>query len=438
MNQPEPFALGIADFDDTPQPPIRPAAVVRDELLRKAELEAEMLAAPDDAALRTAYFELLGWLAGRHSGLLTACLPELRAPLWFRCGTPDITALAGVFREHKLAVEMRATPQRILVIGAYAGYEAVDLALRHPRALILAVEPLADNLRLLTLNTTAWRRIRVVPAALWHSPTRLAASGRFQADWAVRLTDEVLDADRVVPALGVADALARAGWSHADMVLCDAAGSEREVFSNPLAAWLRYVDVAMVRPYEQLGPGGLAVVGACFPEAEFSRRTVGLLEVFERRTPLTALPPAPPRLPLLRAEPGLAPFSARDVAQFGWAFFLFDGASCQLHPNPAGGPAACVVFPLTLAGQTRLVSGITHAGHAPSCPVTFRAVLRRPGEGVLAEGSATVAARGSDTLTVMLPEGLSGAAEVELQTTMAEGAAHNQMAWARWIEPRLE
>ncbi len=438
MNDPEPFALGIADYEDTAPPPPPPVSGrAPSDLLRKAEMEAAMIAAPEDAALRARYFELLGRLAAAHSGALCALLPDLPAPLFFRCGTPDITTLAHVFRDHALAVELRATPQRILVIGAYAGFTAVDLARRHPRAQVLCAEPLADNLRLLTLNTSAWRRIRVAPTAVWHSATRLAAAGRFQADWAVRLTDEALDGDRTISAISVAELIGRAGWSHADMVVCDAAGSEREIFSNPMAAWLRYVDVAMVRAYDQLAPGGMAMVAACFPADTFARRTLGQMEVFERRTPLTALPPTPAVQTLLRTEPGLAGFSVQDAAPFGWAFFVFDGSSCQLHPNPVGAPPARAIFPVTLAGHGRLTSGVLHAGHPPSFPVTFRALVRQAGA-TIAEGHAIAAARESATLSVPLPEGLTGAAEIELQTTMADGAAHNQMAWARWIDPRLE
>ena len=115
MSQPEPFSLGIAD----PTPPARPAAVADREALRKAELEAALAAAPQDQALRALYFEHLARWAGTRSGLGWALLPELGAPVWFRAGTPDITALAAAFRDEAYAVPgLRATPLRIVVIGA--------------------------------------------------------------------------------------------------------------------------------------------------------------------------------------------------------------------------------------------------------------------------------------------------------------------------------
>ena len=397
-----------------------------------------MAAAPQDAGLRAAYFEHLAVLASTQTGLFWALLPEVGAPLWFRGGTPDVSAMALAFRDDAYAVPgLRATPQRILVIGAHAGYAAVALARLHPRAALLCAEPLPDNLRLLALNTTPWRRIRVAPTALWHSATRLAPSGRLQSDWAVRLTDEALDADRTIPAMSVPDLLARAGWTHTDMVFCDAAGSEREIFIDPLAPWLQRLDVAMVRTYDQLAVQASALVAACFHEEMFAHRTQGGLQIYERRTPLTALPRQPAEIFLLRAEPGGAAFGLQDVAPHGWAFFVFDGSSCQLHPNPPGGPPARAVVPVRLDGQARFMSGVLHAGHPGAPAVTFTARLARTDGMVLAEGAATVAGHGSDRITFELPEGLHGPALAVLETAMTPDAPNNQMAWARWIDPRF-
>ncbi len=446
MPQQEPFSLGIADVAPPPAPPPPApslaggplAAGAPREVLRKAELEAALAAAPHDRAVRAAYFEHLMGLAGTRSGLFWALLPEVGAPLWFRAGTPDITALAGAFRDDAYALPgLRATPQRVVVIGAYAGYATVALARQFPRAQVLAAEPLADNFRLLSINTTPWRRIRVAQAAVWHHAARLAPAGRLQADWAVRLTDETLDADRTLSAVTLPELLARAGWTHADLVVCDAAGSEREVFADPLAPWLRQVDVVLVRCYDQLAAQARDTVLACFPEEMFARSRLGAFDLIERRAPLTALPTLPEEISLIRAEPGGALFRLQDVANFGWAFFIFDGTSCQLHANPPGERPARASFPVLLDGHTRLASGVQHAGTPGSAPIRFTARLLREDGTVLADASADVAAHAADRLVLTLPEGLRGPALAVLETAMAPGAADNRMAWARWIDPRL-
>lgn len=433
MSQPSPFPP-VPNAGGSPPP----AAAAPHPLARKAELEAAMAAAPQDQGLRAGYFEHLAWLASTHTGLFWALLPELGAPLWFRGGTPDISALAAAFRDHAYAVpDLRATPLRILVIGAHAGYSALALARLHPRATVLCAEPLPDNLRLLALNTTPCRRIRVAQTALWHSATQLAATARLQADWAVRLADDALDADRVIPAMTVADLLARAGWTHADMVLCDAAGSEREIFVDPQAPWLRRLDVAVVRTYDQLATQASQVVASCFDGETFAHRTHGVLQVYERHTPLTALPKLPAEVFLVRPEPGGAPFGLQDVLSIGWAFFVFNGSSCQLHPNAPGGAPARAVFQVRLDGHARFVSGVQHAGSPGSAAVTFTARLARMDGTVVAEGSATVAGHAGDRIAFDLPPGLQGPMLALLETAMASGAPNNVMAWARWIDPRL-
>src|SRR5581483_12435843 len=110
------------------------------ELLGKMELEAAMVAAPHDQSVRTRYFELLAQFAASRTGLSHALLPELGHPLYFRCGSSDVSNMTQIFRDNSYGFAMRATPRRILDLGAYAGYAAVYLARRFPQAEIACVE----------------------------------------------------------------------------------------------------------------------------------------------------------------------------------------------------------------------------------------------------------------------------------------------------------
>lgn len=438
----------LAGRDLPPEPPPPPAAMPAPalapamaptpgaDLRRKAELEAAMLAAPADDALRAAYFNELMRLAVTRTGLLWAHLPELPAPLAFRGATPDIGVLMQLFRQPDAPPPgYRATPLRILVIGAYGGFTAIDLARRHPRATLLCAEPLADNFRLLSLNSTPWPRIRVANAAVWFASTPLAPVARHQADWSVRLGAEAADAQRTLPALSAPDLLARAGWVNANMVHCDASGAEREIFADPYAAWLTHLDVAEVRLHEHLSRGVGETVARCFPEDLFERRMLGDLAQFVRRVPRMALPPAPPERLLLSATGELMPFALSNTAQAGWAFFVFDGASCQLHPNPPGAPAARALFQAPAEGHAGFVADLHHAGNPGGPAVRFTVSAERDGR-ALARAEAVVAAGGRGRLTLPLPA-MDAPFTIALQTEMAPGAPHNQMAWARWIAPRL-
>ncbi len=418
-----------------PAPPPVPASAMPD-LARKLELEAAMLAAPGDRALRRQYFDQLGRLAIAHTGLQTANLPELGGPLYLRCGTPDVAVLAQIFRDDAFAFEMRPTPLRILVLGAYTGYSTVDLARRYPRARFLAVEPLVDNYRLLQLNTLANPRIRTAQVAAWHHPARLAATRRFQADWAIRLHDEAVEAERTVGAVSVKELLGHAGWPGADMVVCDASGAEREVFANPLAPWLNSLDAAVVRLHEQIAPQATAWVNAALDPDEFEHRKLGDMELFVRREPRTAYPPIPPEAPLLRTTPGLSTFAIADVPPASFGFFVFDGGNCQIHPNPPGGPPARAIFTLRADGHERFVSGVLHAGQ-PAAPIVFTAAVQREDGSLAGHSEVTMKQRESGRLVIEFGGKLSGTVRVALQTAMAPSAPTANMAWARWLNPRL-
>jgi FkbM family methyltransferase len=405
-------------------------------VLRKLELESAMLAAPQDRALRAAYFDHLGRLAIAHTGLQTAHLPELGTPLYFRCGTPDIAVLAQIFRDHSLAFEMRPTPLRIMVLGAYAGYSAVDLARRFPRARVLAVEPLQDNFRLLQLNTGAWRRISCVQTAVWHHAARLAGTLRFQADWAIRLNDEAFAEDRTIQAVTVMDLIRRAGWPGVDMIYCDASGTEREVFANPTEPWLIPLDAALVRLHEQTAPRATEWVNKALNEEIFEHRKVGEMELYVRRRPRQVFPPTPPEQPLLRTDPGLTPFALADVPQTGFGFFVYDGNNCQLHPNPPGGKPARALFTLRADGHRRFVSGVLHGGR-PAAPIVFTAAVQRQDGTVAARGETELQQRKTGRLVLDFNGPLSGVVRVALQTAMAPGAESSAMAWARWLDPKL-
>jgi hypothetical protein len=94
-----------------------PLIALQQDLLRKTEFEAALIAAPQDTRARAAYFEELLRFASIRTGLSHAMLPELGHPLAFRCGTADVLGLARVFRDMMYELPMRATPQRILVLG---------------------------------------------------------------------------------------------------------------------------------------------------------------------------------------------------------------------------------------------------------------------------------------------------------------------------------
>ena len=406
------------------------------ELVRKLHMEAAMVAAPADLGLRGAYFDLLLGFSGSRTGLSHALLPELGQPLYFRCGSTDMFNLTQIFRDDAYGFTLRATPLRILDLGAYCGYAAVYLARRFPQAELVCVEPCPSSFRLLSMNIAPHRRIRAINAAVWHSATRLGVKARYFGDWGTQFEDALPTADRGVAAYPVDDLLAMVGWERADLIKCDIEGSEAAVFADPGARWLRHLDVLAIETHDAIVAESTARVLACFDPGRFACSRHGEAHVFERRVPRRAVVAPPPRaMPLVNSEPGLFPIALQDVAGDAWGFFTFDGESFQLHPNPPGEPPARAIFPRTLDGQTRFSAELHHAG-APSAGVVFTLIVQREDGSEVLRAERMLQAQQRAWFEVGLPA-LVGRHRFVLQGEMAAGAPHNINAWARWVNPRL-
>ena len=412
-----------------------PLGLQRD-LLRKMQMEAAMLLAPEDGGLRHGYFDLLLEFAGSRTGLSHALLPEIGHPLYFRCGSTDVFNLAQIFRDDAYGFAMRATPQRILDLGAYCGYAAVYLARRFPQAGLLCVEPCSSSFRVLSMNVLPYRRIRVLNAAAWHSAARLGVRARYYGDWGTQLLDTATDDEPAIAGHDVTALLGMAGWDRADLIKCDIEGSEAAVFADPGARWIRQLDVLAIETHDDIVPGSAAIVAGCFDPELFEAGQHGEARLFQRRVPYRALDRVPPRSMLLvNSEPGLFPLALQDVSGAAWGFFTFDGTSLQLHPNMPGESPAQVMFPRTLDGQTRFSAVLHHAGR-PAATIRFSVIVQREdGEEVLrAERAVASAQRQSFDLNF---SALVGRHRIILQTEMAAGAEHNFNAWARWGSPRI-
>jgi FkbM family methyltransferase len=404
--------------------------------LRKGELELALAAAPGDVGRREAYLEELLRFASVRTGMTHAILPEFGHPLALRCGTADVIGLLRAVQEGVYGFAMRATPRRILVLGAHVGFGALSLARRFPAARILCVEPNAAAFRVLTHNTLPIQRIQAVCAAAWHGQTRLGVRTRVLGDWGMQLHDQMPDAERVVPAYSVGELLGMVGWDQVDMVVCDIQGAEAAVFADPGQRWLQTLDTLAIFLHEGGKAAFLEHARDCFDPAFYGQSGGGDLTVFERHVPFRAVrAPGPPELALIGCETELYPVGLQDTPQTTWGFFVFDGDCCQIHPNPPGERPARAIFPRDLAGQTRFTATYLHAAR-PSHPVVFSLiVVGEDGRDVFRD-SRTVNGGERAEVDIALP-GLTGRFHLILQTEMAAEAPQNYNAWAQFLSPRI-
>lgn len=408
----------------------------RRRLVDKATLECAMRAAPDDLTLRTAYLSLLRRLSAGHTGISFALFPEPAHPIYFRCGSNDLACLVDIFENGAYGIDMLASPARILDLGAHVGYAAIYLAHRFPTADILCVEPMSENFRLLLMNTLPYRQITARNCAVWRNATRLSGRKRL-GDFDVELTEDDGDQDRSLQAFGIADLLHLGGWPNADLIKCSISGSEAVVFADPTASWLNRLDALIVELGNDASVAVACTLATCFDLKCFTHRKAGGKRIFERKPAFRALvSPEPAEIWLINPLPNVLPMFLQDVSPMPWSFFVFDGHSCQLHPNnPGDGPPARAMFPRWFAGHARLVGAIRHAGEL-SPPVRFLISIETEDGAIVAQRSFVLAESQAENFLVEFPA-LHGLHRVVLQTDMAAGQTVNANAWARWINLRI-
>jgi FkbM family methyltransferase len=398
----------------------------------KPLLEAALSRDPDNPELRSRYRSLLECINRTTLGVSTIVLPELAYPLYFRGGSSDLANFDQIFGIKELSVPLARPPARILDLGAYVGYAAVYLAHQFPQAEIACVEPSAANFRMLTLNTSAYPRIRRLNGAVWSRTTKLALGGHELGDWGTHFAAG--SGKRGTPAWSVEDILATVGWERADFIKCDIEGGEREVFADRAARWHQEAQCVTVETHDSWVPGCLTTVQACFDEARYERVWSGEVWAFIRRG--GGQNAAPPRMMLLEPPLTRLPIELADVSEGIWGFMLFDDHSCQLHPNDADQPPATLALEREFGGQERFAATMSLPGKARDA-VRFSFDLRDGGTGKSLARDAWVVEPGRRVSgEVALPRPC-GRHRVVLRTEMARPAGDSFHAWAHWIAPQF-
>ena len=399
----------------------------------KFALENALRREPDNAELRTRYRAVLERINRTALGVSTIVLPELPYPLYFRGGSSDLANFDQIFGLGELSVPLRHPPARVLDLGAYVGYAAVYLARMFPAAEVFCVEPSAANFNLLTLNTSPYPRIRRLNGAVWSRTAAVSVAGHELGDWGAHFSADG-DTGAAIQGWAVDDILAMAGWDRADFIKCDVEGAERELFTDPVAAWHQTASCVTVETHDAWVPGCLATVERCFPEDRFERVWSGEVWAFIRRgAGGTALPP---RLMLLEPPHARLPIELSDVSDGIWGFMMFDGHSCQLHPNGAGAAPATLAVLRNFAGQRCFKAGLALPPKARA-PVRFSLDVFDAADGRHLGAGGWVVAPGERAEPTLRLAPLHGRCRVRLRTEMAQPDGDSFHAWAHWLAPQF-
>ena len=173
----------------------------------------------------------------------------------------------------------------IVDAGANVGYSAVWFAVRHPDAVVLAVEPDVGNLELLRRNTAGYSQISVIPAALMAFDGFATLVDPEQGPWAMRVhaadggwSDGLPRGE--VPCVAVDTLLDQHGLDVLDLLKLDIEGSELDVLASS-GQWMPRVQAIVAELHDRFRPGCTAAFEAA--TEDFPVRSARGEDVFAAR-----------------------------------------------------------------------------------------------------------------------------------------------------------
>jgi FkbM family methyltransferase len=212
--------------------------------------------------------------------------PDLPHPLFLRLRSSDVTLLRSILIESELELPLEAPPRVIVDAGANVGFASIYFANKYPESTIIAIEPERSNYDLLKKNSTQYKNIKTVNAALWAEEGQVQVVDRGLGSWAYQTCslEEKTPYERsrgIVSTVTMSSIMTNFGLKHVDLLKIDIEGSEKTVFEHS-AGWLSRIGMIAIEVHEELAPGSSDSVFGAAQDFEITLRR-GDMVVLSRR-----------------------------------------------------------------------------------------------------------------------------------------------------------
>ena len=191
----------------------------------------------------------------------------------------DRSALGQIFIDRDCDIPISYSPRLIIDGGANVGYASILLANKYPEAVILAVEPDSENLKMAKENCRAYPNIRLIQGGIWSSDTYLTIQNPADASWAFRVKPATQSSPGALRGLSLGTLLKESGFTTIDILKLDVEGAEEEIFSHPDSEWLDHVNNLIIEVH---GDSAHRAVMAAISGHSFSRAQIGEKLIFTR------------------------------------------------------------------------------------------------------------------------------------------------------------
>lgn len=183
-------------------------------------------------------------------------IPGTEIPLTLRLGTSDINVFQEVFANLEYGWIFNASPKVIVDVGGYTGLSTAFFAHTYPDAMIIAVEPDAQNFELLMLNTTQFPNVHCMHAAVWKESGTISVTDPGLGAWGLQVMElsDTTPASDAIRAVTIDEIRHEFNLDRIDLLKVDVEGSEKEIFASA-DSWLPFVDVICIELHDRFKSG---------------------------------------------------------------------------------------------------------------------------------------------------------------------------------------
>jgi FkbM family methyltransferase len=185
---------------------------------------------------------------------LTITPPGSEHRIYLRINTSDFCAYKDVLISQDKMYDPcipNFKPETIVDAGAHIGMASILFARRFPLAKIVAIEPEASNFAALARNTSPYKNILAVRAAIWSEDGEVTLG---KSDAHVKGAFQVVEhGEERVRAMTMDTLMRETGIQSIDLLKMDIEGAEKEVFTA--CNWIKKVRIIAIELHDRIKPG---------------------------------------------------------------------------------------------------------------------------------------------------------------------------------------
>lgn len=177
--------------------------------------------------------------------------------IYVRTNTSDLNvAINSLFQKEYESIRC-SNPSNIIDAGANIGTSAIFFANKYPDARIFALEPEESNFEILIKNTSQYKNIIPIKAAIWGVAAKRVIQYRFTGHWGYTVSDthnKTKSTGQEVDCTTIGSLMEKYNIEKIDLLKMDIEGGEKDVLENS-SDWIGSVRIITIELHDRICMG---------------------------------------------------------------------------------------------------------------------------------------------------------------------------------------